>query len=420
MVEATGPLASGYFITLVALGSFYTLNLFLAVLWDTYCEQQDAEKAEKAEAEAAEAERLAERDRALVELERVERIAAEHRAAAEEAARAEREAAAVGSDPKRKQISPHDRTRRLGFEDDAEASLLQGYAPSEYSMDETPPRKPCRRHMRRPESKKIARRMRMVNGVEVPAADGCCLYAVQALVDSPSFQSFIVLLILLNTVAMMLEQYPMDVTLLTQLSDLNLLLTLAFTAEMVLKLLADGCAGYFGDAFNRFDAVVVTLSLIDLAIVYYDIDLGVNVSVLRAMRLMRVFKLARSWATLRRVMEGILSSIGQLANLFLLMLLLIFVFALFGMHVFGGAFTPEVGFDEPPRTNFDTIGDAMLTVFVVVSGENWNDVWSSSAAAVGYWCAPYFVLLVITGNYVVLNLFVAILLGGFTTDIEEF
>ena len=76
MVEATGPLASGYFITLVALGSFYTLNLFLAVLWDTYCEQQDAEKAEKAEAEAAEAERLAERDRALVELERVERIAA--------------------------------------------------------------------------------------------------------------------------------------------------------------------------------------------------------------------------------------------------------------------------------------------------------------------------------------------------------
>ena len=419
MVEATGPLASGYFITLVALGSFYTLNLFLAVLWDTYCEQQDAEKAEKAEAEAAEAERLAERDRALVELERVERIAAEHRAAAEEAARAEREAAAVGSDPKRKQISPHDRTRRLGFEDDAEASLLQGYAPSEYSMDETPPRKPSRRHMRRPESKKIARRMRMVNGVEVPAADGCCLYAVQALVDSPSFQSFIVLLILLNTVAMMLEQYPMDVTLLTQLSDLNLLLTLAFTAEMVLKLLADGCAGYFGDAFNRFDAVVVTLSLIDLAIVYYDIDLGVNVSVLRAMRLMRVFKLARSWATLRRVMEGILSSIGQLANLFLLMLLLIFVFALFGMHVFGGAFTPEVGFDEPPRTNFDTIGDAMLTVFVVVSGENWNDVWSSSAAAVGYWCAPYFVLLVITGNYVVLNLFVAILLGGFTTDIEE-
>eukprot|EP00322_Chrysochromulina_rotalis_P026742 CAMPEP_0115869128 /NCGR_PEP_ID=MMETSP0287-20121206/21651_1 /TAXON_ID=412157 /ORGANISM="Chrysochromulina rotalis, Strain UIO044" /LENGTH=1138 /DNA_ID=CAMNT_0003323809 /DNA_START=89 /DNA_END=3502 /DNA_ORIENTATION=- len=89
------------------------------------------------------------------------------------------------------------------------------------------------------------------------------------------------------------------------------------------------------------------------------------------------------------------------------------------MSLFGGAFTPSAGFDQPPRTNFDSIADSMLTVFVIISGENWNDVWADTAAAAGMWSAPYFVLLVIVGNYVVLNLFVAILLGGFSTGIEE-
>ena len=54
----------------------------------------------------------------------------------------------------------------------------------------------------------------------------------------------------------------------------------------------------------------------------------------------------------------------------------------------------------------------MLTVFVIISGENWNDVWSDTERAVGAQCAPFFVALVVLGNYVVLNLFVAILLGG--------
>ena len=75
----------------------------------------------------------------------------------------------------------------------------------------------------------------------------------------------------------------------------------------------------------------------------------------------------------------------------------------------------QAGFGQPPRTNFDSIADSMLTVFVVISGENWNDVWADTAAAVGMWSAPYFVLLVVVGNYIVLNLFVAILLGGFST-----
>ena len=242
---------------------------------------------------------------------------------------------------------------------------------------------------------------------------------VEMLVDSAPFQNTIVLLIVANTGVMMLERYPMDPYTAQVLENANLLLTLAFTSEMVLKLVAYGLCRYLADSFNRFDGVIVLLSLMDLIVAHYEVDIGVNTSVLRAMRLLRVFKLMRSWTSLRKIVEGMLNSVGQLTNLFVLLLLVIFIFALLGMSLFGDKFTEERGFAEPPRTNFDSIVDSMLTVFVVISGENWNDVWADTASAVGPWCGVYFVLLVTIGNYVVLNLFVAILLGGFQQNHDE-
>ena len=74
---------------------------------------------------------------------------------------------------------------------------------------------------------------------------------------------------------------------------------------------------------------------------------------------------------------------------------------------------------QVPRTNFDNTPHAMLTVFVVMSGENWNDVWTDSKVAVGPWCICFYVLMVVCGNYVLLNLFVAILLSGLEADDAE-
>ena len=93
----------------------------------------------------------------------------------------------------------------------------------------------------------------------------------------------------------------MDPELVDQLAMTNLVLTMLFLGEMILKLIADGCSGYLSDPFNRFDGTIVALSVTDLIVTYYDVDIGVNTSVLRAMRLLRVFKLARSWQSLQRV-----------------------------------------------------------------------------------------------------------------------
>ena len=149
---------------------------------------------------------------------------------------------------------------------------------------------------------------------------------------------------------------------------------------------------------------------------YADIQLGINPSFLRAFRLMRVFKLARSWAGLRSILACVLKSLEPVSQLLGLFALILFIFALLGVQLFGLKFTPERGFPEPPRTNYDTTVDALMTVFVVMSGENWNDVWADTKLAVGAWCAAYYILMVVVGNYVVLNLFVAILLSGLEAD----
>ena len=81
-----------------------------------------------------------------------------------------------------------------------------------------------------------------------------------------------------------------------------------------------------------------------------------------------------------------IEAVSQLLGLFALIL---FIFALLGVQLLGLKFSPATGFDEVPRTNFDNTPHAMLTVFVVMSGENWNDVWVDSKVAVGPWCRVY-------------------------------
>ena len=91
-----------------------------------------------------------------------------------------------------------------------------------------------------------------------------------------------------------------------------------------------GCR-YWSEAFNQFDGVIVVVSVLDVASAY--VDVGVHGQVLRAFRLLRVFKLLRSWTSLQRVLHALLGSLTSLLYLMLLLALLLFIFALLGMQV---------------------------------------------------------------------------------------
>ena len=67
----------------------------------------------------------------------------------------------------------------------------------------------------------------------------------------------------------------------------------------------------------------------------------------------------------------------------------------------------QVGKSNVPRSNFDNIGWALFTVFQVLTAENWNNVMYSGMTAISPWTCLFFVLVVIVGNYMLLNLFLA-------------
>ena len=195
------------------------------------------------------------------------------------------------------------------------------------------------------------------------------------------------------------------------LDDANLFFTILFTVEMVVKLIGFGFRNYSTDGYNNFDLFIVVFSWVEFSLLS-----GGGFSSLRTFRLLRVLrtlKLAKSWHSLNQLIVTIARSIPGLANFGLILMLFMFIYALFGMQFYGGQFNESNGFDEKPRTNFDSLGMSLLAVFQVVTGENWNDVLYNCMKVNGVVGAIYTSSMFCFGNYIVLNLFLAILLDNF-------
>ena len=128
-----------------------------------------------------------------------------------------------------------------------------------------------------------------------------------------------------------------ETSVLVQINEIiNLALTAYFVIEMLIKLCGLGFVGYVSDRMNTFDGLIVMASIVEVAISFgSDSDSNAALSVFRSFRLMRVFKLARRWAELNKIVRTIFRSLSSIGYLSLLLLVFIFIMALLGMQVFG-------------------------------------------------------------------------------------
>jgi hypothetical protein len=320
-----------------------------------------------------------------------------------------------------------------------------------------------------------------------------------AVTEMAVFQNTVSLAILLNTITMGITfygndeafivdgvSYGMSDTMRSVLSIFETAFYVIFLLEFIIKMLGLGPRTYVKDVWNLFDGFIVISSTVDLILALT----GVTVSwlsvlrVLRTFRLIRLFKLAfKSWPALRQVVQKVQQSFKTAQWLMALLLIMTFIFGLAGMKIFGGRFghctdefarlglcctngqmnmeyageedfgwgqivfrdlTPctdntlsKMGphSEDPPRHHFDTIGWAMLTVFQVLTGENWNEVFYNAIKSMvlrsdeyefnfGEWVDQfgtvlYFVCLTIIGQWLILGIFVAILLPDVDDDDDE-
>lgn len=195
---------------------------------------------------------------------------------------------------------------------------------------------------------------------------------------------------------------------------------------MVIKLIGLGLVGYSRDRFNIFDCLIVIISTVELVIGWTTDGGGAGgaISAFRGVRLLRVFKLARSWKSFQEILRKILNSLKDISNFSVLLFLFIFIYALLGMELFAYRIkfneNNEVDLNgESTRTNFDEFINSVTTIFVVLIGEDWNNImYQYVRATETRLCIAFFVSWMILGNLVLLNLFLAILLKNFSEEVD--
>uniref|UniRef100_A0A1I7YEE5 Ca_chan_IQ domain-containing protein n=1 Tax=Steinernema glaseri TaxID=37863 RepID=A0A1I7YEE5_9BILA len=197
--------------------------------------------------------------------------------------------------------------------------------------------------------------------------------------SSQTFYWLVIVLVFLNTLVLTSEHYGQQDWLDHFQTAANLFFVILFSLEMMLKMYSLGFTTYTTSQFNRFDCFVVI----------------------------------RYWTSLRNLVSSLLNSLRSIMSLLLLLFLFIVIFALLGMQVFGGKFNfnPQ---QPKPRANFDTFIQALLTVFQILTGEDWNTVMYNGiesfggVGSLGVLVSIYFIVLFICGNYILLNVFLAI------------
>ena len=247
-----------------------------------------------------------------------------------------------------------------------------------------------------------------------PPESGGCRKKLEEFMTSPGINNLSTGFVVFNLFVMCMPYagQPLAWEVLTE--GLSEFITWVFIVEMFLKLVGMGCYKYWSDRWNTLDGIIVSLSIGEMLITVLLADTGVNISFLRMLRLLRLLRLLKAWPGLFKIVMAFVKSIPQISNLFVLMLLLMFIFALLGMQTFGG--TP-ISVDS--RWHFDYFFPAMLTVFNVFVG-GWIDAFQACAKELGVTTtSAFFVPTLIVGFFIILNLFIAILLEAFASSGDD-
>uniref|UniRef100_A0A8C7FD40 Voltage-dependent L-type calcium channel subunit alpha n=1 Tax=Oncorhynchus kisutch TaxID=8019 RepID=A0A8C7FD40_ONCKI len=231
-------------------------------------------------------------------------------------------------------------------------------------------------------------------------------------VKSRMFYWWVIFLVFLNTLAIATEHHKQSQQLTEWQDTANKVLLSLFAIEMIIKMYALGLQQYFMSLFNRFDCFVVSTGILELILVRMDVMTVMGISVLRCIRLLRLLKVTKYWTSLSNLVVSLLNSTKSIACLLLLLFLFIVIFSLLGMQVFGGKFNFP---NQPkPRSTFDSFPQALISVFQILTGEDWNAVMYDGIMAHGGPTMPgilvsiYFIILFVCGNYILLNVFLAI------------
>ena len=167
------------------------------------------------------------------------------------------------------------------------------------------------------------------------------------------------------------------------------------------------------DHWNRFDFLVVAVSLFVLP---FD---GPGTSGFRMLRILRMFRLIKRYRGLKVVFTTLFLALPSLVNIFVLVLLVMFIFGVAGVRWFG-----KIPVDTTPglthNANFSNLYYALILLYTISTTDTWGDVMEGCAyGAEGTWIAiPYFIIYMLLVNCFLRYAFIAVILTQFDTSFD--
>ncbi|XP_015272064.1 PREDICTED: sodium channel protein type 5 subunit alpha-like [Gekko japonicus] len=254
-------------------------------------------------------------------------------------------------------------------------------------------------------------------------------------ISKKAFEIFILSIILLNVVVMAVEHEGESEETKSLLSNLNRVFVSIFTGECLMKIFALRHY-YFRGGWNIFDFVVVILSITSLAASTLEgLFPPTLLRVIRLVRITRLLRLVRGARGLQTLLFALLMSLPALANIGLLLFLVMFIYAIFGMTNFACA-PWKYGIDD--TFNFQTFGSSMLCLFQITTSAGWDGLLRPMLESNNGNCAPnlplspqnvtcvnsavattYFISYIIISFLIVVNMYVAVIIENFNVATEE-
>ncbi|XP_040422312.1 voltage-dependent R-type calcium channel subunit alpha-1E isoform X11 [Cygnus olor] len=387
-----------YFIPLIIIGSFFVLNLVLGVLSGEFAKERER----------------VENRRAFMKLRRQQQIERElngYRAwidKAEEVMLAEenKNSGTSALEVLRRATIKRNRTDTMN-RDSSDEHCVDIASVGERRLAQ---RRPLHPTLGNPLSRSGLKGARVDGASYLRHKERLLRISVRHMVKSQVFYWIVLSLVALNTACVAIVHHNQPAWLTHFLYYAEFLFLGLFLLEMSLKMYGMGPRLYFHSSFNCFDCGVTVGSIFEVVWAIFRPGTSFGISVLRALRLLRIFKITKYWASLRNLVVSLMSSMKSIISLLFLLFLFIVVFALLGMQLFGGRFN---FIDGTPSANFDTFPAAIMTVFQILTGEDWNEVMyngirSQGGVRSGMWSSIYFIVLTLFGNYTLLNVFLAI------------
>lgn len=197
--------------------------------------------------------------------------------------------------------------------------------------------------------------------------------------------------------------------------------TSVFFLEFMVKFFGLGC-NYFRTSWNIFDFTIVCISAIDIFIERVLSNLNISflrsgtqlIRVFRVMRVTRLFKLMKSKHLdgINSIIKTIIFAFPSLMNVFALLFLIYFIFAVLGCELFSDS--EYDSFVNNRDTNFNNFTRALITLFRCSTGEDWHLFLSHYSENLSSFVGiAYFLFYIFLSSFIMLNMFTLVVTQQF-------